>query len=51
MRNNPLRERNEREMLLTALLLLRSSTYPGDGSAQRTEDKQHEIKKGKFSGP
>lgn len=46
----PLREQNGKELLLRALLLLRSSTYAGDGSPQRRENKQHEIKKGKISG-
>lgn len=37
-------------MLLGLLLLSCFSTSLGEGSAWEREDKQHEIKKGKFSG-
>lgn len=36
-------------MLLGLLLLSCFSACPGEGSAWEREDKQHEIKKGKFS--
>lgn len=37
-------------MLLGMLLLFCFSAYPEEGSEREREDKQHEIKKGKFSG-